>query len=96
MKKCAFCGQEIEVTDRIGRDDRCPRCANDLHCCLQCAFYDPAAHHECRESSAEFVSDKEKANFCDYYVFDPQVQTDTHKKAGDAKKQFESLFRKKD
>jgi hypothetical protein len=32
-----------------------------------CQFYDPKAYNECRESSADRIVDKEKANFCDYF-----------------------------
>ena len=32
-----------------------------------CEFYDKNSYNECRESSAERVVDKEKANYCDYF-----------------------------
>jgi hypothetical protein len=35
--------------------------------CRNCSFYDEGAHHECRESSAEWVKDKERANICEYF-----------------------------
>ena len=46
---------------------RCPKCDADLHCCRNCTFYDLNAYNNCRESQAERVVDKEKANFCDYF-----------------------------
>ena len=32
-----------------------------------CDFYESGAHNDCRESSADMVTDKERSNFCDYY-----------------------------
>ena len=93
MAKCAFCQKEVPVLGRVGRCDVCPSCDHDLHCCYQCQFYDAKAHRECREPQAEYVSDKEKANFCDYFVFDPQIQVKTADKEAQ-KAKFESLFKK--
>lgn len=39
----------------------------DAKVCLNCTFFDRGAHHECRESSAEWVRDKELGNFCGYF-----------------------------
>ncbi len=63
---CQVCGHEI-VEDVIGRDSVCPNCNAYLHACIQCEFYDPSAHNQCREPSAEFVSDREGANFCEFF-----------------------------
>lgn len=35
--------------------------------CRNCQFFDEGAHHECRESSAEWVRDKERGNRCEYF-----------------------------
>ena len=67
MAYCHSCKQIIEAGDRIGRTDTCPHCNSDLHCCLNCRFYDPGSHNKCRESQAERVVDKENSNFCDYF-----------------------------
>ncbi|MFH1672422.1 MAG: hypothetical protein ABIF87_03205 [Pseudomonadota bacterium] len=32
-------------------------------------FYDTGAHHECREPIAEYVTDKDRTNFCDMFQF---------------------------
>jgi len=34
-----------------------------------CGFYDTSAYNECRESNADRILEKEKSNFCDYFVF---------------------------
>jgi hypothetical protein len=33
-----------------------------------CKFYDSKVYNECYESNADRIVDKEKANFCDYFV----------------------------
>jgi len=64
---CHHCGFEIKVDHRICRQETCPKCGSYLHCCLNCRFYDPASYHQCRETQAEWVSEKDSANFCDYF-----------------------------
>ncbi len=65
---CQACGQEVDFGERVGRRDECPHCAADLHACRQCRFYAPGYHNDCQENQAEYVSDKEKANFCGYFA----------------------------
>ena len=69
MPYCHNCKKPIDTGDRIGRTDTCPHCNGDLHCCLNCRFYDSGSHNKCRESQAERVVDKENSNFCDYFAF---------------------------
>ncbi len=66
---CWKCGTEIEVSpsEKIISRNSCPQCDRDLHVCRNCRFHDPDAHNECRETQAEWVRDKEKANYCDYF-----------------------------
>ena len=47
--------------------DECPACGADLHVCRMCEFYDTSVAKSCREPVAEEVSDKERAQFCDYF-----------------------------
>ena len=49
------------------RGDACPFCGSDLKVCLNCGFYDRAYHNECRETSAERVVAKDRANFCEFF-----------------------------
>jgi len=67
MKICHACKNELTVGRIVGRRDVCPRCHADLHCCLNCSFYDRNAPKKCREPVAELVKDKGRANFCDYF-----------------------------
>jgi len=65
--KCYFCKKEIKYSGKIGFRDTCPYCSNDIHICYNCEFYEPGRYNECRETSAENVRDKERANRCDYF-----------------------------
>ena len=70
---CHKCGKPLSDTYKVmvSRSDTCPYCRADLRCCKMCQFYDPKAYNDCRESMADRVVEKEKANFCDYYKFEP-------------------------
>ena len=63
---CWKCKKEISIEKPV-RGDECPFCHADLHVCKACDFYESGAHNDCRESSADMVTDKERANFCDYF-----------------------------
>ncbi len=93
---CYRCGTEVPLTGKPGRQETCPHCTAYLHVCLNCDFYDPNAHNQCREPQAAWVSDKETGNFCDY--FRPHAKT-PHPAPSDrqqqARRKLEELFKKK-
>ena len=96
MVFCYSCGKVIEGREIIGRQDVCPHCRNDLHCCLNCRLYDEYAHNKCREPSAEWVSDREKNNFCEFFVFQESgTAVSKIRKREEARAQLEALFKKK-
>jgi hypothetical protein len=90
---CAFCGEEIVLKDKVGRNDTCSHCGRDIRCCKQCKFYDPHSYNDCREVSAERIVDKERANFCDYFVLKGSRKGNVNR-AREAKKALEALFKK--
>jgi hypothetical protein len=94
MIRCSFCGGELEITGTVTRADTCPHCGRDLHCCMQCKFYDSGSYNDCREVSAERVVDKERANFCDYFIIKGSKENMSGKEAL-AKQALEDLFTKK-
>ena len=53
--------------ESVGFRDDCDRCRADLHVCLNCAHHDPSAYNECRESNAERVLERDRANRCEYF-----------------------------
>lgn len=67
MGDCYACGAELAVAEKIRRTDECPGCGRDMRCCRNCRHYDPKVNNQCREVVAEWVADKERANFCDYF-----------------------------
>ena len=92
---CWHCARKIEVAtgDRIGFRDECPGCGRALHSCRNCGFYDPACNNSCREPMAERVVDKERFNFCEYFVpGDAAVKPPDKTGAQD---KLEALFKKK-
>ena len=92
---CHHCGVEIKAQGHISRVDECEHCSSDIHCCLNCSNYDMAAHNRCREPQAEWVSDREKANFCDYFLPNGLRAAAGQRTSSveDARKSFDSLFK---
>jgi hypothetical protein len=93
--ECAFCNKKIRIRDKIARQDVCPHCHRDLRCCKQCKYYDQSAYNECKEVAAERILDKERANFCDFYM--PRGSkggSGTLNRTREAKEALEALFRK--
>jgi len=95
MKVCHACKRRLEIEKSIGRRDECPFCGADLHCCLNCRFYDRTAPKQCREPVADFVKEKQKANYCDYFVSaESGVRAQTDAAADQARKALDDLFKK--
>jgi hypothetical protein len=95
---CWKCRQKIEYPSgsRVGTRDTCARCGSDLHACRNCQFYHPGKHNQYAEPQAEWVRDKEAANYCDYFRPNPTLLASAGgpgSKADDAKKKFDSLFK---
>ncbi len=66
MSQCYNCGSKIEGP--IYRADVCPSCGKDVKVCLNCRFYSPGAHWDCNETIGEPVWEKDRGNFCDFFV----------------------------
>ena len=92
---CHRCGHDIGRIERVGRRDTCFHCGTDLHCCLNCTFYDAAYHNQCREPQAERQVDKQVGNFCDYFAFrtGARLTADTAKKES-TRARLDALFGK--
>ena len=96
MANCYACGASLEALGRVYRSTLCPSCAKEVHVCLNCRFYEPGAHWDCRETISEPVRDKERANFCDFFML---TEEDRHsskssdsEKARGARSKFDNLF----
>ena len=75
---CYRCGTSLaQLSLPLSRQDECPGCSNYLHVCRMCSHFDPGVPRQCREDGAEEVIEKERLNFCDWFIasdtaFDPQ------------------------
>ena len=73
---CWKCGRSIgDLPLPLSRLAGCKACHAELHVCKLCEFYDPHIADQCREPVADFVKDKERANFCDYFKPRPDAYT---------------------
>ena len=68
-RHCHHCGWAFPRKDSPGRSETCPQCRADLRVCLNCRHFDASAAHQCRESRAEPVYDKQLGTFCEYFEF---------------------------
>ncbi len=93
MYSCHACKKELSLGRSVGRKDECPSCRADLHCCLNCRFYDRAASKECREPMAEMVKEKNKANFCDFFTY-AETRDNPAKEAEKSRTALDALFKK--
>jgi hypothetical protein len=92
---CHHCKAEIKIGRYVSRSEECPACGADVHCCLNCSNYDPSAHNRCRDPLAEWVSDREKSNYCDLFIPNKLMPGGSLQGAGpDPRKTFDSLFKK--
>ncbi len=94
--RCAFCAAEIIVDERVGFREECAGCGRATHVCRNCEFYDPAYNNACRETMAERVVDKDRANFCEYFAPASAGKAQgAPRPTKDAKSSLEELFKKK-
>jgi rRNA maturation protein Nop10 len=94
MHACSHCGKEIEIDKFFSRKSTCPTCGADLHICMNCRFYSETSHNKCREPKAEFQRSREKANFCDYFIFREGPAGKGSGSKEDALNKLNDLFRK--
>jgi hypothetical protein len=65
---CWKCGASLaDLTLPLRRLEECRQCHAELHVCKLCEWYSISVAKHCRETVAEEVKDKERANFCDYF-----------------------------
>lgn len=89
---CWQCGNILKnVILPMSRREECPLCNADQHVCKMCKEFD--GRNNCIESRAEDVTDREKANFCDYFSPSGEVfAIESRQKQRDAKAQLAALF----
>lgn len=90
---CFQCKKKLSLGHMPGRREDCPECGADLHVCRNCQHYDRQAYNECRETSADVVREKDRANFCDFYM--PGILGAASDPKKDLLAAAEALFKKK-
>ena len=96
MLICHSCGKEVKFQGGVSRQEICAHCRCELHCCLNCSLYDEYAQNKCREAAAEWVNDREKNNFCEYFTFKEATGGGRgRREREEALAKLEALFKKK-
>jgi hypothetical protein len=95
--RCFACDaeQDLGQSGKVGFRDACPHCRADLHACRNCAHHDPGANNQCREPQAEWVSDRERANRCDWFAPGAGGGGAVAKTQEKARSSLDSLFKKR-
>ena len=94
MKRCHSCLKSLGIKTPAGRREICPFCGSDLHCCLGCVHYNIGSYNDCREPQAERVIEKDRSNFCDFFIFrDVEMGGKGKDPRESSKTKMESLFK---
>lgn len=94
MKQCHACHHEWEGIRQPGTKETCPSCAEDLHVCLNCDFFDEHKPCQCRVPDIDPVTRKDRFNFCDEFRFSARRSETPADEAARAREQFKRLFGK--
>jgi len=103
--RCFNCSTQLpNGTDFNGT---CPKCGVALHCCKQCAHFEPSTRFQCQKPIPVRIAVKDKANECT--LFEPRVTVardaspagsapppngQAPRNPGDARSAFDALFKK--
>ena len=91
---CWSCQHLHTIEGGIFRSTTCVKCGADLKVCLLCEHYDTSVNQSCREPMAEWVKNKERANFCVYFrAADRAAGAKKDEKAAEARKKLDNLFK---
>lgn len=88
---CWKCSNSFEL-DSLNRNSVCPSCGADLHSCKQCKFFSPGSHYDCKETIDELVKDKERSNFCDFFMVRKDKSENQDNKIEKARNAAAALF----
>jgi hypothetical protein len=97
MPSCWFCRADLPYRPAatVPRESECPACGRDLHSCRNCRHYDPGVNNKCREPNAEWISERERANFCDFFqIAESPRGASGPDRAAEARKKLDDLFKK--
>ncbi|MEM9300814.1 MAG: hypothetical protein AAGE01_01805 [Pseudomonadota bacterium] len=91
---CWQCGQALTgMILPVSRREACRACNAEIHVCRMCVHFRANRMIACAEERAEDVSNRELANFCDYFAPNPGAWQGATETATDAARdQLEALF----
>jgi hypothetical protein len=86
----------------------CPKCASALHCCKQCAYFEPSTRFQCLKPIPARIASKDQVNECEFFSPRVTVARDAApassaaslpvvteiRRPSDARAAFDSLFKK--
>ncbi len=93
--RCFHCGHFNSYILPLGRKEECGKCRSDAHVCKNCEHYDAKVYNECRETQADFIAEKERANFCDFFRVSSKDNVSAEQKKNDLRAAAEALFKKR-
>lgn len=67
--RCFNCATPVEAS--TSPDAECPKCHAKLHCCKQCAFFEPSTRFQCLKPIPVRIAAKDQPNECT--MFTPRV-----------------------
>jgi hypothetical protein len=97
--RCERCGREQHGLQAVARDSRCTACGADLHSCIHCTHFDPAAFRQCTQPILERIPAKDRANDCSFFT--PRWRQESsggepdsgRSAGGDPRAAFDALFK---
>lgn len=91
---CWNCGSSLEAIPLpISRHAHCQSCFEPVHSCRMCRFHDESIPGQCEDERADPPTEKENANFCEY--FKPRNNAYSNQRgtaAESAKARLDTLF----
>jgi hypothetical protein len=104
--RCFNCSTQLP--SGIDFSGKCPKCGAALHCCKQCAHFEPSTRFQCLKPIPVRIPVKDKANECT--LFSPRVTVardaspstpapspangQPQRNPSDARSAFDALFKK--
>jgi hypothetical protein len=91
--RCWNCGTaQSNLAGPPSRHDYCSACGEALHCCRQCVAFDRVVPGQCREARADPPTDRESANFCEWFAPASGGAATDRSAADAARAKLEALF----
>jgi hypothetical protein len=106
--RCFNCS--TAVPQDVDWKGKCPKCGTALHCCKQCAHFEPSTRFQCLKPIPVRIAGKDQANECELFSArvtvardaaplnnnnnNANAQRDLSRSPNDARAAFNNLFKK--